>query len=617
MKNSETLQGLSALAIAIGLSIPQLASAVNFNIGDIEGQFDSNISIGASWSTQSPKTSLMHSASSDDGRRNFEKGKTFSKIFKGIHDLELKYRDSGLFVRGKYWYDFELKDEDRAFKDISDHNRKEGAKSAGAELMDAFLYHNYMIDEMPGSVRLGKQVVSWGESTFIQGGINTINPVDVAAFRRPGAEIKEGLIPVNMFYMSQSLTDEVSAEAFYQLEWEQTVLDNCGTFFSQVDMVPDGCDTLTLGPALDTNPIAQAALSPFGIDLTSDGIRVPRAGDRDARDQGQWGLALRWLSPELDSEFGAYFINYHSRQPYVSSITGPNTVDFGFAPQLCSNIGVPLLGCPGFMASAAGQSLAQGYRLGTAQYFVSYPEDIRLYGLSFSTSLPTGTTLAGEISYRPNLPIQISPADFMLSNLGLTQVTPMLSSGALTVGNGTETQGYRRKEVTQAQLTATHFFDQVMLADRLTLIGEVGVIHIGGLEGKGGVRYGRASFGQGELYPDNTFCTTLTNSAAPHECEDDGFATTSSWGYRARAIWEYSNVLPGIQLNPNIAWSHDVSGYAPEPGFTEGSKAISIGIDANYLSTYTASLSYTNFFGGDYNTNVDRDFIALSIGAAF
>lgn len=150
MKNSETLQGLSALAIAIGLSIPQLASAVNFNIGDIEGQFDSNISIGASWSTQSPKTSLMHSASSDDGRRNFEKGKTFSKIFKGIHDLELKYRDSGLFVRGKYWYDFELKDEDRVFKDISDHNRKEGAKSAGAELMDAFLYHNYMIDEMPG-----------------------------------------------------------------------------------------------------------------------------------------------------------------------------------------------------------------------------------------------------------------------------------------------------------------------------------------------------------------------------------------------------------------------------------------------------------------------------------
>jgi hypothetical protein len=61
-------------------------------------------------------------------------------------------------------------------------------------------------------VRLGKQVVSWGESTFIGGGINSINPIDVSAFRRPGAEIKEGLIPVNMFYVSQSLTENLSAE---------------------------------------------------------------------------------------------------------------------------------------------------------------------------------------------------------------------------------------------------------------------------------------------------------------------------------------------------------------------------------------------------------------------
>ena len=153
----------------------------------------------------------------------------------------MKYGDTGVFVRGKYWYDFELKDEHRQFKDISDSNRKEGAKSSGAELLDAFVYHNYSIGDLPGSVRLGKQVVSWGESTFIGGGINAINPIDVSAFRRPGAEIKEGLIPVNMFYISQSLTDNLSAEAFYQIEWDQTVVDNCGTFFSQADIIADGC----------------------------------------------------------------------------------------------------------------------------------------------------------------------------------------------------------------------------------------------------------------------------------------------------------------------------------------------------------------------------------------
>ena len=51
-------------------------------------------------------------------------GETFSKIFKGIHDLELKYGDTGAFFRGKYWYDFELKDEHREFKDIDDSGRK-------------------------------------------------------------------------------------------------------------------------------------------------------------------------------------------------------------------------------------------------------------------------------------------------------------------------------------------------------------------------------------------------------------------------------------------------------------------------------------------------------------
>ncbi|MCY1294554.1 hypothetical protein D9M68_300300 [compost metagenome] len=467
-------------------------------------------------------------------------------------------------------------------------------------------------------MRLGKQVVSWGESTFIQGGINSINPIDVTAFRRPGAEIKEGLIPLNMLYLSQNLTEKLSTEAFYQLEWDQTVLDNCGTFFSQTDVIADGCAGLPVGPVLDQNPAAQAALSPFGIQLSNEGIVIPRTGDRDARDSGQWGMALRWFAPQLNSEFAGYFINYHSRQPYFSNTSGPNTTDLGFASQLCGNLGIPGPGCAGFLGSAAGQGLAQAYRLGTAEYFVEYPEDIRLYGLSFSTSLPSGTTLAGELSYRPNLPVQISPVDLTSAVLGVPAITPVVSSGAMTAGNNLDLHGYRRKEVTQAQVTATHFFDQVMGADRLTLIGETGVTWVGGLEGKGGLRYGRSTiYGQGRLYPDNALCTGVTNAAAPQHCTDDGYVTRSSWGYRVRAIWEYSNLIPGVQLNPSLAWSHDVDGYGPEPGFNEGSKAISVGIDASYLNTYNASLSYTDFFDGDYNVNADRDFVALSFGVSF
>lgn len=550
-----------ALAITLATVTSGTASAVTFQIGEIEGQLDSNLSVGASWALRNPDPDLLHDPASDDGRRNFKKGETFSKVFKGIHDLELKYGESGLFLRGKYWYDFELKDESRLFKDIDDHNRKEAAQSSGAELLDAFLYHNYQIGDLPGTTRLGKQVVSWGESTFIQGGINTINPVDVAAFRRPGAEVKEGLIPINMLYLSQGITEDVAVEGFYQLEWDQTVLDNCGTFFAPVDVVTDGC---------------------AGLD-TPLGITIPRSGDRDARDGGQWGAALRWYAAELDSELAAYFVNYHSRQPYFSTQTATTTGD-----------------------------------LGSSKYFIEYPEDIRLYGLSFSTMLDTGTTLAGEVSYRPNMPIQLSPLDLVAVSTGVPALSPLLSSNSIAFRNDLDVHGYRRKDVTQAQVTATHFFDQVMGADRLTLVGEVGVTHVGGLEGRGDLRYGRSTaYGQGALYPDNSLCTGLSNSATPNNCTDDGFVTSTSWGYRMRAIWEYSNVIPGVELRPNLAWSQDISGYGPEPGFNEGSKAVSLGVDASYLNIYNASLSYTDYFGGDYNTSIDRDFVALSFGVSF
>jgi hypothetical protein len=615
------------LAVSLASTLAGPAFGVSFNVGEIEGQFDSSLSIGASWSTQQPNKNLIGvnngghglSQTSDDGHLNFKSGETFSKIFKGIHDLELKYGDTGVFVRGKYWYDFELKDESRPFKDISDDNRKEGAKSAGGQILDAFVYHNYSIADQPGSVRLGKQVVSWGESTFIGSGINSINPIDVSAFRRPGAEVKEGLIPVNMFYVSQSLTDTISAEAFYQLEWDQTVVDNCGTFFSQPDIIADGCDN-NLRVLNKRSTLPAAALGPLtalGVDVNEEGVLVRRGPDRDARDSGQWGASLKYMFEPLDTEFGAYFMNYHSRAP-IFSATGAPAAAYARAAAL-----------PGALRALAPLVVA-----GNSNYFVEYPEDIRLYGLSFSTTLPTGTAWSGEISYRPNAPVQLNSTDILFA--GVRPLGGALSNASLLTGvPGQDLHGYRRKEVTQFQTTLTHFFDQVMGASRLTLVGEVGVTHVGGLESSSDVRYGRDPvYGPGELPPTggaNTCSailnTSTINGAGPgaatnnlsRNCTNEGFTTATSWGYRGRAIWDYNDVFAGVNLKPNVAWSHDVSGYSPGPGgnFEEGRKAVSLGVDAEYQNTYTASLAYTNFFDGKYTTVDDRDFVALSFGVNF
>ncbi|MEN5239894.1 MULTISPECIES: DUF1302 domain-containing protein [Pseudomonas] len=627
------------LAVSLASTLASPAFAVSFNIGEIEGQFDSSLSVGASWSTANPNKNLIGannggrglSQTSDDGHLNFKKGETFSKIFKGIHDLELKYGDTGVFVRGKYWYDFELKDENRQFKDISDSNRKEGAKSSGAELLDAFVYHNYNIADLPGTVRLGKQVVSWGESTFIGGGINSINPIDVSAFRRPGAEIKEGLIPVNMFYVSQSLTDNLTAEGFYQIEWDQTVVDNCGTFFSQPDVIADGCDNNLAvlakqsAVARGLGPLAAPALNALksqGVSWGSpdEGVIVRRGADRDARDSGQFGLALRYMYEPLNTEFGGYFMNYHSRAPIFSG-RGANASFYN-----PNNLAAALIrsGVPFGAATnpALLRQLMPLYVAGNSSYHVEYPEDIRLYGVSFSTTLPTGTAWSGEISYRPNAPVQLNTTDILYS--GLTPLDP--NASVLKGTANTDQPGYRRKEITQLQTTFTHFFDQVMGAERLTMVGEVGWTHVGGLESTSKARYGRDPvYGPGPL-PGGS-CQRLNASTLAgveqnnlsRYCENDGFTTADSWGYRVRAIWDYNNVFAGVNLRPSVAWSHDVDGYSPGPGgaFEEGRKAVSLGLDAEYQNTYTASLSYTNFFDGKYTTVDDRDFVALSFGVNF
>jgi len=584
-----------ALAVALGTAAP--AYAVNFNIGEIEGQFDSSMSIGASWSTTDRDMDLVginnggtgYTQTGDDGRLNFKKGETFSKIFKGVHDLELRYRDSGAFIRGKYWYDFELKDESRLFKDISDSNRKEAAQSSGAQILDAFLYHNYSVGDLPGTVRIGRQVVSWGESTFIGNSINSINPLDAAAFRRPGAEIKEGLIPVNMFYISQSLTDRLSMEAFYQLEWDQTIADNCGTFFA-VDVVQDGCNNNyhvgTYSPALG-QLAGLAGLFGQGFDYTTEGIVLPRAGDRDASDSGQFGLALRWLGDT--TEYGAYFMNYHSRTPNLST----QSAGLDTAAQLGA-----------IMANAGpfAMQAAQAVMLGNGSYYLEYPEDIQLYGLSFSTTLPTGTAWSGEISYRPNAPLQLNTQD--VTRALLNPVAP--GTSPIDSSFGSENRGYNRKEITQIQTTFTHFFDQVLGAGRVTVVGEIGYAHVGGLESTSELRYGRdAIYG------------SVDDPLALADYGDDGFVTANSWGYRLRALADYNNVFAGVNLTPNISFSHDVDGYGPNGLFNEGSKAVSVGVDAVYQNMYTASLSYTDFFGGDYNTLVDRDFLAFSVGVNF
>ena len=632
MTKTKHAWALAALPMAIGLaSFTGSANAVTFNIGEIEGQFDSQMSIGASMSTTDPDKRFIHTLTeidgrnqggeatartSDDGRLNYEKGDFFSKIFKGSHDLELRYKNSGAFIRGNYWYDFEIKDGSQRFYDIEDSGRHPLQKGAGVQLLDAFVYHNYSIGNNPGNVRLGRQVVSWGEGVFIQNGINSINPIDASAFRRPGAELKEGLMPVEMLYLSQGLSENLTMEAFYQLKWRGTIADNCGTFFAGADVVGRECNDRLVYAGMDM---------PHGTQPDLTFIARSRK-DKEASDSGQFGVAFRWFAPALNNtEFGFYAMNYHSRNPFYANIAGRVA-----GPHALLQLGA--IDAATFMAL---MQPVQGYdgSLGGAGYFFEHPEDIRLYGISFGTDIG-GTSVAGEISYRPNMPVAINSGDMsrtalMAAGLGIGPNTGQDNThrDLINLQTGDYIQGYERQEFWQASLSAVHFIDRIMGASRLALIGEVGANYITGMEGR--TKFGRDSlFGQSPWDANDAgqvagACSSFQGTAvadgrsprASSWCEDDGFFTDFSWGYRVRASLDYSNVFAGINLSPNMAFSHDVEGYSPN--FNEKAKSISVGLNADYANKYNASLSYTNFFDGKYNTLVDRDFAAISFGVSF
>jgi hypothetical protein len=255
----ESLLKVRKLSLAIALAgSASAANATEFNFGDMAVQWDNTISYGVAWRTEAPQKDAVapgnaeamgfkgtgSSYNYDDGTLNFKENSTYTNVVKYSTDLEINYHNYGGFFRAKAFYDTEIMDGEREFKELNDATKDAAGK--GYDLLDAFVWADYDFGDTPATFRLGRQVISWGESTFIQGGINSINPVDASAFRRPGAEVKEGLLPVNMFYTSIGLTADLSLEAFYQLEWEKTRSDPCGTFFSTVDFAADGCGPVLL-----------------------------------------------------------------------------------------------------------------------------------------------------------------------------------------------------------------------------------------------------------------------------------------------------------------------------------------------------------------------------------
>jgi hypothetical protein len=703
-------RAIAALAGVLGLFAAQCADAFEFrdSTGTFTGSWDTTLSFGAAWRVQNPDCRLIgiadggcgRSPNVDDGDLNYSRTGLFSRALTGVTELSLKYANYGAFVRASGLYDDAVENSNTQRTPLT--RQAKDLVGSYTRLLDAFAYAKFDLAGKASEFRLGRQVVSWGESTFIQNGLNTINHVDVAALRVPGAELKEAFLPDEMAVFNIRFSDRWSAQALYLLSWAPTLPEPAGSYFSANDFATPGGSHVVLGFGGFSDQGVD--FSPLGGALIPDFQQVGRLPDRNPKTSGQYGFNVKLYLPDFSNgtELGFYFLNYHSRLPVISGRSGSTAgvadawgaVNAAGGAAQAVAAGLPLAAAIA-TGAAAGVAASRTNRLGyvgnlslaqaaqyatigantllaggdvtaqvtnlatseyakTAGYFVEYPENIKMLGLSFNTQLQrTGIALQGELSYRHDVPLQyddvellfaaLTPLEIGLGTLQLppgafalppcTAGTPTLSKcGQLgQFAAGQDIRGWGFFDTYQFQFTATKTVANVLKAAQLVLVGEAGVTYVAGLpskvtggpNGRGLRLNGPGTDVSGSPEVAVLECPQLpaAQCAALNQPEPlNRFADSTSWGYRLAARLEYPNLIGPWNLLPRLAWQHDVSGTTPGPGgnFVEGRYGLTLGLGANLQARWDLDVAWTMFGGaGRFNELTDRDFVAASIKYSF
>lgn len=675
-----------AVGIAAALSITLLGASLNtvqaarWSFGDVDVSFDSTFSVGSSWRTEdrnwndnvakannlnngfdftnynpalnaNPSNLTIwqgaggYSSNGDNGNLNYDAGESFSQLIKGSHELDIHYDGMGVFVRGMYYYDFAMMDNDRDWTNPSSGqindpcNDSEAKKQVCTDvrLLDAYLYGNFDLGEMPFSLRVGQQVISWGESSLIGHGISEINPVDISRLKAPGSELKEAFIPFGAVWASLGITENFNVEAFYQYSWEKTVLPPPGSYFSTNDFAGDGGNNNNVQLGFSGNPDMDVTFLLKGLNQIGDmmrsgdpatmalagqaylayptkiTLRSPgKSAEWEPDDGGQYGLRLSWYLPELnETELSLYYVNYHSRRPIFAG----QTADFR----------TPAVGAD--LAYMASNQITEEnlYGLNTfSQVKLAYPEDIAMYAMSFNTTVGE-TAVAGEISYRQDEPLQIDDVELLfaampqqLYNAGLRDDLNNISQlNDPTTGqpfaSGVTANGFLLSDTVQAQMTISHLFGPTLGATQLVGLIEIGGININDMPDEDVLRLN----GPGTARNGGIAAAPGLELGVQNGIETNQFPTDFAWGYKMVAKLDYANVLAGANMSTRITFSHDVEGITPDPLFlfVEDRKSISLGLTFDYQNTWKGGITYNSFFGGVGTTNQmeDRDYVSLSI----
>ena len=499
----------------------------------------------------------------DDGNLNYKRGDIVSAALKGTHEFGLKTTDGWRALARATWVGDARAGQTRRTdlsadaKNIAVHN---------FTMLDAWVSKDFkVLDDRNATVRLGNQVISWGEDIFIIGGINQINAFDLRKLHTPGTQVKEILRPAPILSINTGLTDTLSAEAYYQIRWNAFRFDPVGTFFSGADVVGAGQraayipSSVLCGFGLCTPPTPcgdiGSGIQP-GINVVGfESDKLPPKGK-------QFGLALRFKPKGADTEYALYYERYHDKLPFTTLFTDP-----AYAAQNVANIG----------------------------YYNEYGRDKNLYGASFNTKAGP-VAVGGEISYRPRDSVAVDGSVPFAGKYSIFEPANADANGRITV------RGYVEEKKIQAHLTALYFTEVNSPAGALvkalgaaegTLLAEVAVTHYPNLK-VGTIPY--------LIFPSYE---SPTKTSAGYAFEFD-LSYPRVWG----SDWN---------LTQSTVFTHDVKGISPNTlPFVKGRKSLFIGMLFDNSNVTRVQLGYTAFFGGGLSNIVrDRDNFAASLSYSF
>nr|WP_169577744.1 DUF1302 family protein [Sinimarinibacterium sp. CAU 1509] len=614
------------------------------------------------------------SSNTDDGDLNFERGDAVAATTKWQVEALAEHGSWSMQLSGLAFYD-PLRDRLRQFhpNEIVVPGPQPGvplrqrrglqarrAEGHGVRLQDAYVrYADLLADVIPVDISVGRQTVLWGVSALAtQGTLNVVNPPDVNSLVRPGLRMTEVFQPLGMTLLRLGpLPSGTAVEAFQLYEWRPYGFPAKGSLQSFLDAgneVDEDDHVVGLfSKAPDDPGQLGTPANPLLARVSATSYSLRRAANREPRSGGEFGLAVYQTLPDVleGAELGLHYARYHSRVPALSAYAAPasctrregnaNHRDTASGLQFLADCGVPFVDPPGDGFEALP--------IDGARWFLEYPEDVELYGLSLGAQAGAWL-LQAEAAWRPNQPVQVDMEDvlfaavqpaFPRADVDLTSLAAGLGLGAFVlpssrraapdfltahrggvpgeIAPGEYVRGYERLRMLNTTLGATRIFapEDWLRAHQGAWIAELQAVWLPDLpsldrlqlEGPG--THTHASAGAADS-GDGLRINPLRNTG--------GYVTRHAWGYRTGVVLQYDDLLHSrVRLSPALFLVHDVSGVGPglAENFLAGRK---IGFAALGIArgSWRLDVGQLVHIGGTRrNVLRDRDQFSLSLSVEF